>query len=338
MKLTKIRLQNFRQFYGDQVLDFSTDPQRNVTVIHSENGIGKTTLLNAVLWCFYSVTTPRFEQPDELLNFTASDESETTAAVEVSFEHEATEYRARRSCTSNDRGRENFQVFEVVDGNSRLMRAPETFIGSVIPKEMAPHFFFDGEHAETFSSSTNYKKVGEAIRNILGCNLAERAIDDLRYSERAFNRQIGDLPGQEQLKEIETELEALEDKSTRLENRQHKLEEERDALQDQVNSLVDSLRKTDAVRHIQELRDTKGTQLKSVEASLKSTKADVVKWIGSQALPVIAKKLATDTLEFIDEESLRGRIPSPYNEEFVRGLLQEKTCVCGREIADGTDE
>ncbi len=155
MKLTKIRLENFRQFYGQQILELSTDPDRNVTLVHSENGIGKTTLLNALLWCFYSETTPRFEEENQLLNFTASDEGETVATVEVTFEHEEKEYRARRSCISNERKREKFQVFEIAEGNSRLMHAPVSFIGSVIPKEMAPHFFFDGEHAETFSSSTN---------------------------------------------------------------------------------------------------------------------------------------------------------------------------------------
>ena len=338
MKLIKIRLENFRQFYGQQILEFSTEPERNVTLVHSENGIGKTTLLNSLLWCFYSQTTQRFEEENELLNFTAADEGKTTATVEVTFEHEEKQYRARRSCTSNDRRRENFQVFEIFDGNSRLMPGPINFIASVIPKEMAPHFFFDGEHAETFSSSTNYKKVGDAIRNILGFNLAKNALSDLKHLERVFSRKIGSLPGQGQLKQMETEIEELEDERTRIENRQEDLEKKRDALQDQVDSLVDSLRKADSVKHIQKQRDGKDNQLKAVHAAIKEAEADIVKWVGTQALAVVSDKLISSTLDFIDEESLRGRIPSPYNEEFVRGLLQEELCVCGRSIEAGGEE
>jgi DNA sulfur modification protein DndD len=54
--LERITLKDFRCFYGEQSIELSTDPARNVTLIHSENGVGKTTLLNALLWCFYGAT------------------------------------------------------------------------------------------------------------------------------------------------------------------------------------------------------------------------------------------------------------------------------------------
>ena len=53
MKLSRIKMKNFRQFYGHQEITFSDDDEQNVTVVHAENGVGKTTLLNAVLWAMY---------------------------------------------------------------------------------------------------------------------------------------------------------------------------------------------------------------------------------------------------------------------------------------------
>jgi DNA repair exonuclease SbcCD ATPase subunit len=47
MKIERIKLRNFRQFYGDQEIELATDPIKNVTLIHAENGIGKTTILSA---------------------------------------------------------------------------------------------------------------------------------------------------------------------------------------------------------------------------------------------------------------------------------------------------
>lgn len=49
MEIKSVRLRDFRQFYGDQTIVFATDPNRNVTLVHAENGVGKTTLLNAIL-------------------------------------------------------------------------------------------------------------------------------------------------------------------------------------------------------------------------------------------------------------------------------------------------
>ena len=48
MKILSLKMTNFRQFYGRQELHFSTDSKKNITLIHAENGVGKTALLNAI--------------------------------------------------------------------------------------------------------------------------------------------------------------------------------------------------------------------------------------------------------------------------------------------------
>ena len=55
MLLQSIELQNFRQFINEKI-DFSTDPERNVTLIIGENGTGKTTFAQAFFWCLYGET------------------------------------------------------------------------------------------------------------------------------------------------------------------------------------------------------------------------------------------------------------------------------------------
>ena len=63
MKIRIMNLENFRQFKGQQHLDFSTDAQKNVTVIMGENGAGKTTLEQAFLWCLYGNSGLGFANP-----------------------------------------------------------------------------------------------------------------------------------------------------------------------------------------------------------------------------------------------------------------------------------
>ncbi|WP_204351312.1 AAA family ATPase, partial [Serratia marcescens] len=69
VKIKRVDLRDFRQFHGHEHIEFATDDTRNVTLVHAENGVGKTTLLNAVFWALYNRTTPRFEQRSRLVNF-----------------------------------------------------------------------------------------------------------------------------------------------------------------------------------------------------------------------------------------------------------------------------
>lgn len=338
MKLIKIRLVNFRQFYGDQTLTISRDDTKNVTLIHAENGVGKTTILNSVLWCFYGEVTAKFERKDQILNFQSVAEGHPSATVEVSFEHDGTAYMAQRVHRPKSRPDNTFTAFKIVNGTYIELLAPDTFIRSVVPQDMAKYFFFDGEHAEVFASETNFKKVGQAIRSMLGCDLAETAIEDLNHAVKEFNRLIGSLPGATDLAAIEERLSDLTDQQTRLKSERDDLCTDAEALQDQIDAIERSLREAEGARQIQQQRDEKVAQFKGVQDRVAGAEQAIVRWVGSKAAPVVSRKLTDETLEFIDEESLKGKIPSPYNEEFVRGLLKAERCICERDIKPESPE
>ncbi|MBT6325854.1 MAG: AAA family ATPase, partial [Bdellovibrionales bacterium] len=76
MNLLKLTLNNFRIFYGERVIEFSNDSNKNVTLVHAENGMGKTTMLNAIKWCLYS-RAPDFEdegKDSRMLNYISNEE------------------------------------------------------------------------------------------------------------------------------------------------------------------------------------------------------------------------------------------------------------------------
>ena len=339
MKLKLIRLNNFRQFYGQQELPLSTDPDRNVTLIHAENGVGKTTILNSVMWCFYGTTTKKFEKPDDIVNYAAAEEGATTASVEVVFEHEGATYSAQRRHKQNDKKNESsLTVHLIKDGVYQHLDAEDSFINSVVPKEMARYFFFDGEHAETFSAEGNYKEVGQAIRNMLGCHIAQTGIDDLAQAAKYFNQQIGNLPGEIELNAYEQRLLEIDETREKLKIQRDECISEKEALEAQIDSILKKLRVAEGAQEIQKQRDERSRELAEVAAQLKTAEQSVIKWIGTRAYSLVARKLTTETLSFIDEASLKGRIPSPYNEEFVKGMLAVETCVCGRPLHPETEE
>lgn len=342
MKLARIDLTNFRQFYGRQALNLAYDDERNVTLIHAENGVGKTTLLNAVYWALFGDVTPRFEQKDNLLNFEAEREGgAASAAVEVLFEFDGREYRAQRRRTPGGartaNGADHFVVAAIERGAMRPLQAPDTFVASVIPREMARYFFFDGEHAETFSGERN-TEAGTAIRSMLGCDLAEQGIKDLRSVAQQFTRMIGGVPGETEARRLQDELDRLEREQERDRLGLDDLRRNVSGFRAQKVTIEEQLRKTAGAREIQSLRDELERRKVEVERALRTDEAEVVRWVGARALAVVARRLAAETLDFIDEEALRGRIPSPYNEDFVRGLLDAGRCVCCRDLLPMTKE
>ena len=75
MLIKSITLHNFRQFKGKQKLEFSSDSDKNVTVLLGDNTFGKTTILQSFNWCLYGVADfPKDSNPEVLLNLEVANE------------------------------------------------------------------------------------------------------------------------------------------------------------------------------------------------------------------------------------------------------------------------
>ena len=100
MLFKQITIQNFRQFKERVTVNFSTNPQKNVTIIMGENGTGKTSLEQAFTWCLYNKTSFKDE---EIFSKASKPEMQigqrAETFVELVFTHGSTEYTMRRTMT-----------------------------------------------------------------------------------------------------------------------------------------------------------------------------------------------------------------------------------------------
>lgn len=337
MLIQKIVLNNFRQFYGEQVLHLSTNENKNVTLIHAENGVGKTALLNAILWCFFKTTTSNFKDPKNLLNNAAKAEGKKNYKVEIEFEEEGKSYSVQRSYSSitND----TFRVFIVESGNYREIPNPDSFINSIIPKDMASYFFFQGEGVGSFTSKHGGNEIKEAIQKILGFTVAKHALTDIKKIKSEYSKAIQRADKEGEISRLQKAIDNLE---TSIDTDNERLAEKKKAIEKYTreihnidNKLASSNSEFLKSKHAQ--RATTEQDLLTAKRSLEQFERNKNSLIKKYAANVFAHEISFSVLDFINEEEFKSTIPSPYNENLVYKILEETQCICGADISVGSE-
>ena len=146
MLLKSIKLENFRQFVDEQI-DFSTDPDQNVTLIIGENGTGKTTFAQAFFWCLYGETS---FTDKVLLNRTVSERmtpyQKAVVKVTLRLIHGSADYEIirtqeyKKSYSNKVTGANTVLNISVksADGNTHYLKPLEceTEIKKILPKDI----------------------------------------------------------------------------------------------------------------------------------------------------------------------------------------------------------
>lgn len=189
MKLEWMRLTNFRQFYGDQMIRFSRDGSQNVTVVHGVNGAGKTSLFTALNWSLYGLGA---DDIGELVSKQAIHEalvgSDVEMQIQLSFRHAGERYTVTRAMCVTKTGQSSWQAkpqvefsLDVIraDGQTQSVQNPTGRIEAILPSKVRSYFFFDGERIDQFARPSHEAEVQDAVRNILKIEVLERAIRHL---------------------------------------------------------------------------------------------------------------------------------------------------------------
>jgi DNA sulfur modification protein DndD len=337
MLIQKVVLNNFRQFYGEQTLRFSTHEHKNVTLIHAENGVGKTALLNAILWCFFKTTTSNFKDPSKLLNNAAKAEDTNSYKVEIEFEEDGKIYSVQRSYSPITK--EKFRVFIIDNGNFKEVSNPDSFINSIIPKDMASYFFFQGEGVGSFTSKHGGNEIKEAIQKILGFTVAKYALSDMKKIKSEYSKAIQRADKKGEISALQRgidELQAnIENDKGRLENKKNAIEKYSNDIKNIDTKLASS--NSEFLKSKHEQRTNTELDLQKAKRSLDNFEKNRASLIKKYAANVFAHQISFSVLDFINEDEFKSTIPSPYNENLVYKILEETQCICGADISVGSE-
>lgn len=205
MLLQSIELQNFRQFINEKI-DFSTDPERNVTLIIGENGTGKTTFAQAFFWCLYGETDfTNKTMLNRVLAEQMTPDQKVTVKVVLKLTHGSAAYEIvrtqeyKKSYSNKVTGANTVLNIAVksADGNTRYLKQLEceAEIKKILPKELSNYFFFDGERIEKMSKEVASGRKSSGFSNAvvgltgLKATLIERFEDIYTYAAAEPNAQ-----------------------------------------------------------------------------------------------------------------------------------------------------
>jgi len=334
MKIKHVELNNFRQFYGVQYINFSTHKEKNITLIHAENGTGKTAFLNAILWCFYEIYTSNFKDPGNLINKVAKSEGRNFYSVAIDFEDDdGNFFRVKRGYGING------TTFKVLDALFNEVNNPNSFINSVIPKDMAKYFFFQGEGVGKISGSKGGAAVKTAVREILGFTIAENALKDVLQIKKEYQKSFSNADKTGQLAKIQNEIISLEENIERNLSQIIKYEEAIDLYSNKLVELENKLASSNSsvIKQLHGQRTSIEKNLSREKSLLIDSQSEKRELISEFATIAFGFELTNVALDFIDEAEYKGTVPAPFNEQLVKDILEQAKCICGRDISPGTE-
>jgi DNA sulfur modification protein DndD len=332
--LQKLRLTNFRQYRGEHELVFSSDRDRNVTVIAGENGEGKTALFYALNWVLYGGAEAI---PDRLISKGASTADPTSkCTVELQFIDEGRIFVARREMvpTSSAGEREGAFTLEEHDSGGRVrpIADPSLRMNAILPEDARRYFFFDAERIDDLARAGHEQQVREAVRSVLKLKVLERAahhLDDVRRESAKALSKADLLSAQEKAM-----LERTEDLEARIAAGTEKAR----LLREGVSEVEEQLRiARTKLEHLSEIKAIQAQEravrerierFESDRARIDSELRDMV----SRAAPALAVTAINRAGEILAEKRAAGEIPAGIRQTVIDDILGTGTCICGRTL------
>ena len=356
MLLKSMSLTNFRQFNGTQSVNFSIDPEKNVTVIMGENGSGKTTLAQAFTWCLYGATD--FDDQVVLNKAVAQNigpNGEEFVKVKIAMVHLGVDYIMTREqkYTTDSTGslkRPNNTVFKIQyknkDGQQDFVRESEVDLRmkEILPKELAKYFFFDGERIGNMSKEIRKgksKEFADAVKSLLGLSAFTEALEHLggRSSNTVIKSYESDYDSKSDSKiaQLRDEIAQYDARLEQIEERFSEIDNEEDTASEKAKEYeIKIAENRDSEKYAKE-RAKLINKITSLKQSKVSSTAGVIETFNSKGSSWMATKMIHDALkELADADKLDTGIPD-IHARTIQFLINRKKCLCGTPIEFGGD-
>ena len=245
MKIEKVIFQNIGVYVNRNEFDLQTD--KPIILIGGMNGRGKTTFLEAILFALYGrrsidLSLTLEEYLHKISNVTGvCSECFIEMQFSVQEQEKKAEYVVRRYWDlEQKRVKLKTRVSKNGEESSTLSDNWDMFVEEILPRAIASFFFFDGEKIADLAASENDTHIQSSIVSLLGIDIINQLITDLRAVSTLNQKQIkgshykAELSAlDQQIEQIESELADKEQKQIQIQTKLTQLDEERTSLENE---------------------------------------------------------------------------------------------------------
>jgi DNA sulfur modification protein DndD len=225
MIFTELILENFGPYAGKNVINLRPEIDgiaRPIVLFGGMNGGGKTTLMDAIRLALYGqrsqCSTRNNLSYGEFLTQSVNYQTAAgdCARVELAFEHLVNDrwkqLRIVRTWTKNPKdGKDILGIIEEEWPDTALANTWDEYIEMLLPLGISNLFLFDGEQVkELAEQDVAPQAVIEAIKSLLGLELAEQLAIDLDILINRKRKEIASSERLTNLEEIEAKIEQYE--------------------------------------------------------------------------------------------------------------------------------
>ena len=345
MLIKQISLSNFRQYKEKQVVEFSCDNEKNVTVILGDNTSGKTTLIQAFNWCLYGLTSFKTR---ELINSESLQEmgiySTNEVSVEVELLHEERLYVIRRTQTVTKNEINRAPTFarpilkvEYKEANGEMHEVSsveaQNTVDKILPEALSAYFFFDGEHIADINNKGN---VVSAVRGLMGLETISEAVD--HFDPKRANSVISKLHkeldiGQDQKDaQLKANLSTAKEKLQSHEQRKKQVENEIEYFEDRKKELEAKILANAATKARQEEKARIERDLSYLQSNQETVERQIVRDFTRDSYKFFARSLYSKVYKVITEAKQDGEGIPKMHSDSIEFILKRGKCICGADL------
>ena len=220
MIFNKIILKNFKS-HKDTTIDFD----RGISIIVGENGVGKSTILEAISFALFKQFTGK--KIDSLIRTTKSKSSQGTMSVTLEFESNGNDYKIFRSRNSNSKAefssKKGGSFIKISSGDKEVNKEIQSILEMDSDLFLNAIYIRQGEIADLVGKTPAEKK--QLIGKLLGVEGLEKAWKNILPLITSYENEKAELKGRtastlelsEELKTKEIELDDLKQKGKEIE-------------------------------------------------------------------------------------------------------------------------
>lgn len=361
MKFTRITMKNFMRYKGTNTIEFSRDPEKNVTVVLGDNTVGKTTIAQAFRFGLYEAVFAergKSQGDYQLLNndilAMMDADSRASVFVEIVAEDGKKQYDIRREITylrvypqmtvREVYKKVSLEISDRENPEEGISVAPEKIeevINEMFPRNLSHYFLFDGERWNDVTVNGVRESIKESVHILTGLSAYQKAIWHLK-----------DMGAHSVIKKFKGKISGEGNLYDNLERERNQMERQISAAQEKIETIdVNVGHYSEKIAEIEqyleenkntEVFQTKYRQLQVVRRSqgekTVTNYKGLVNEFSDKAYMLFAEPMIEASLKMVKSVAGERRDIPHMHQASIDYIIKTGKCICGTPLEEGSKE